>query len=61
VLVAVYRGFAMAVGWTDGFVDDERTKGVMAAATRSAVKVAQSIVSDADGGEGLSMMNDELV
>ncbi|OCT49047.1 hypothetical protein CLCR_04520 [Cladophialophora carrionii] len=61
VLVAVYRVFAMAVGWSDGFVDDERAKHVVAAATRSAIKVAQSIVSGADGSEGLSMMNDELV
>ncbi|EXJ56882.1 hypothetical protein A1O7_07226 [Cladophialophora yegresii CBS 114405] len=61
VLVAIYRVFAMAVGWSDGFVDDERATRVVAAATRSAVKVAQSIVSGADGSEGLSMMNDELV
>ena len=59
LVVAVYRLIAMALGWTDGFVDDERTK--LASATRAAAKVVQSILPTAEGDGGWSMNNDEVL
>ncbi|KAJ9610367.1 hypothetical protein H2200_005144 [Cladophialophora chaetospira] len=58
LFVAIYRILAMAVGWSDGFVDDQRANNVGAKASRIAVKVAESLVPDS---EGLSMMNDEIL
>lgn len=59
VVVAVYRVMAMALGWSDGFVDDDKTK--MASATRAAARMVQSVLPGAEGGEGWSMMNDEVL
>ena len=56
-LVAVWRVISMAMGWSDGFTEDEPSRGVVASATRAALKVAESLVP----AEGLSMMNDEIL
>ncbi len=60
VVVAFYRIFAMAIGWSDGFVDDDRANVMAAAATKSAVKMIHSVLAGTEG-EGLSMMNDEML
>lgn len=59
-VVAIYRVFGMTLGWSDGFVDDERNS--IASATRVvAAKVAKSLMPDAAAADGLSMMNDEVL
>ena len=57
VFVGIYRVLAMAAGWTDGFVDDERVSAIVAGATRSAAEVLKSLLP----GDDLSMMNDEIL
>ena len=60
LVVAVYRVLAMAVGWSDGFVDDDRAERVLTAATKSAMRMVESVLPG--GAEGdLSMMNDEML
>ncbi|KIY03468.1 uncharacterized protein Z520_00159 [Fonsecaea multimorphosa CBS 102226] len=66
LIVAVWKVMGMWLGWTDGFVDDDRTRSFVATATKSAAQAFKSLVSGPDGAdsievEGLSMMNDEIL
>ena len=60
--VAIYRILAMSLGWTDGFVEDARAGNLAAVATNSAIRAAKSLLPGSVGaGDGLSMMNDEIL
>lgn len=64
LVVALCRMVGMWLGLTDGFVDEPTGRGrsLFTAATKTALKVAQSVIPGSDGeGSDLSMMNDELI
>ncbi|KIW53061.1 hypothetical protein PV05_08660 [Exophiala xenobiotica] len=70
VFVAIWRVVGMALGLTDGFVDDPLSgsafgssgvSSVVASATKVAMGAAKSLVSGQDPGPDLSMMSDEFI
>ncbi|OQV03800.1 hypothetical protein CLAIMM_08796 [Cladophialophora immunda] len=66
LIVAVCKVMGMWLGWWDGFVDDDRTRSIMATATKSAAQAVKSLISGPSGAnpiemEGLRMMNDEIL
>ncbi|KIW97518.1 uncharacterized protein Z519_01102 [Cladophialophora bantiana CBS 173.52] len=66
LIVVICKVAGMWLGWWDGFVDDDRTRSVVATATRSGVQAVGSLLPGTNGAnavelEGLSMMNDEIL
>jgi hypothetical protein len=59
--VALYRILNMAIGWSDGFIDDERARAFAVAASKTAAKAAVKSILPTGSADGLSMNDDEIL